>query len=100
MIVNELEINHKRRHTEIMTLFNTLITNQVAHMNREKEEYMYFLDKNDPQIFTLEEELVNTHTQKLKEAILSTEEGVPSVFISLAIEMFDENIRDGLNQNK
>lgn len=100
MVINEAEINHQRRYGEIIEFFNAFINPQIIKMKRENEEYLYFLDSDDPKIQVLEEKLVSTHSDKLKEAILSSEEGIPDLFIGLAIELFDDKIRDGLNQNK
>lgn len=61
---------------------------------------MYFLSPDDPQVYNLEEQLVTTHTQKLRENLTQDEQNLPPLLVEYAVEMFDDNLRDILNDNK
>lgn len=76
------------------------ISDQVECFQKEKDEYLYFLSPDDPQVYNLEEQLVTSHTQKLREGLCQDEKNVPGVLVEYAVEMFDDNLRDILNENK
>lgn len=100
MILSEMEIHHQPRYQELIDHLSKQLPKHLAQMKREKEEYTYFLDPNDPQILTLESELITTHTQKLKTTLLTTDPAFPSAFTSLALELFEDAVKGDLSDNK
>jgi len=99
MILNEMELNHNTKYEQIRALFNVHISDQVEWFEKEKDEYLYFLSPDDPQVYNLEQQLVDTHSKKLKEN-LSKEEDIPELLLAHAVELFDDWIRDFLNDNR
>lgn len=61
---------------------------------------MYFLSPDDPQVPNLEDQLVSTNIKKLRESLVADEKEIPQLLIDHAVELFDDNLRDILNENK
>jgi hypothetical protein len=100
MILNEMELHHKDEFDQIRSLLNVFISDQVETFQKDKEEYLYFLSPDDPQVYSLEEQLVETHSKKLKESLTNEHQEIPEFLLGYAVELFEENIRDFMNINK
>lgn len=100
MILNEMEINHSKRLEQLEALLNVYVSDQIEHFKREKEEYLYFLSPDDPQIYSLEQKLVTTHSEKLIENLEKEEEGIPKIFLAYASELLGDSLHNLLNVNK
>ena len=90
LIMNELEFTHNKKYKEIIDIIKGIIDLQIEKYKREKEEFLFFLSPDDPQIYSIQEDLVKDHQIRFKKSIELYHPEFPEIIANYTYSLFEE----------
>ena len=95
-----LSLHIENKYKDIIEKINEMIDPQIEKYKREKEEFMFFLSADDPQIYTIQEDLIKDHKVRFKNAITVYHPEFPDIIATFSFNLFEEKLSLITNEMK